>query len=166
MARGQGDVTVTLSVLDRLIDREPKNQVEAPLSRAQSVRILRNAVRRDLEWLLNSRSVAFGPDEALREVNRSLYVYGLPDYSAYAAASAADQAKLLREILGTIKLFEPRLADVRMVPVEMPGNGLKEFKVRIEALLRMDPSPEPVSFDTVIELKSGVCRISGAANEG
>ena len=72
----------------------------------------------------------------------------------------------MREILGTIKLFEPRLADVRIIPVEMPGDGLKEFKLRIEALLRMDPSPEPVSFDTVLELKSGVCRVSGGANEG
>lgn len=166
MARGQGDVTVTLSVLDRLIDREPMTQVEAPLSRAQSIRAMRNAVRRDLEWLLNSKSVAFEPDEALKELNRSVFVYGLPDFSAYAAATAADQAKLLREILATIKLFEPRLADVRIIPVEMPGSGLKEFKLRIEALLRMDPSPEPVSFDTVLELKSGVCRISGGANEG
>lgn len=166
MARGQGDVTVTLSVLDRLTDREPGTEVEAPLSRAQSIRIMKNAVRRDLEWLLNSRSIAFEPDEALKEVNRSLYVYGLPDFSSYAAATAADQAKLLREILATIKLFEPRLADVRLVPVEMPGNGLKEFKLRIEALLRMDPAPEPISFDTVLELKSGVCRISGGANEG
>jgi type VI secretion system protein ImpF len=166
MARGQGDVTVTLSVLDRLMDQEPTTQVEAPLSRAQSVRIMRSAVRRDLEWLLNTRSVAFEPDEALKEVNRSLYVYGLPDFSSYAAATSSDQSKLLREILGTIKLFEPRLADVRIVPVEMPGSGLKEFKLRIEALLRMDPSPEPVSFDTVIELKSGVCRISGGAHEG
>src|ERR1700751_2393637 len=166
MARGQGDVTVTLSVLDRLIDREPMTQVEAPLSRAQSIRVMKNAVRRDLEWLLNSRSIAFEPDEALKEVNRSLYVYGLPDFSSYDASTAADQAKLLREIFGTIKLFDPRLADVRIIPVEMPGNGLKEFKLRIEALLRMDPSPEPVSFDTVLELKSGVCRISGGANEG
>jgi type VI secretion system protein ImpF len=166
MARGQGDVTVTLSVLDRLMDLEPKNQVEAPLSRAQSIRAMKNAVRRDLEWLLNTRSVAFEPDEALRDVNHSVYVYGLPDFSSYAAASPADQAKLLREILGAIKFFEPRLADVRIVPVEVPGSGLKEFKLRIEALLRMDPAPEPISFDTVIELKSGVCRISGGANAG
>src|ERR1700756_4746748 len=105
MARGQGDVTVTLSLLDRLIDREPNANVEAPLSRAQSIRIMKNAVRRDLEWLLNSRSIAFEPDEALKEINRSFCVYGLPDFSAYAMASAADQAKLVREILGTIKLF-------------------------------------------------------------
>ncbi len=166
MARGQGDVTVTLSVLDRLVDLEPKSPGEAPLSRAQSIRVMRNSVRRDLEWLLNTRSIAFEPDDALKDLNRSLYVYGLPDLSSYAAASAADQSRLLREILGAIKLFEPRLADVRLIPVEMPGSGLKEFRLRIEALLRMDPSPEPVSFDTVIELKSGVCRISGGTNAG
>jgi len=33
--------------------------------------------------------------------------------------------------------------------------------MRIEAMLRMDPVPEPISFDTVIELKSGNCRLSG-----
>jgi type VI secretion system protein ImpF len=166
MARGQADVTITLSVLDRLIDNEPMSKVEAPLSRAQSLRVMKNAVRRDLEWLLNSRSVPFEPDDSLKELNQSLYVYGLPDFSSYAAASSGDQAKLLREISGTIRMFEPRLADVRIIPVETPGVGLKEFKLRIEALLRVDPAPEPVSFDTVIELKSGVCRVSGGANEG
>ena len=86
MARGLGDVTVTLAVLDRLIDREPENRVEAPLSRAQSVRLLKSAVRRDLEWLLNTRRIADEPEEGFREVNRSLYLYGLPDFSAYSMA--------------------------------------------------------------------------------
>jgi type VI secretion system protein ImpF len=31
-------------------------------------------------------------------------------------------------------------------------------------MLRMDPSPEPISFDTVIELKSGSCRLSGGGD--
>jgi predicted component of type VI protein secretion system len=37
----------------------------------------------------------------------------------------------------------------------------KDVRLRIEAMLRMDPAPEPVSFDTVIELKSGNCRLMG-----
>ena len=45
MARTLGDITVTLSVLDRLIDREPTSQSEAPLTRSQSVRLLKAAVR-------------------------------------------------------------------------------------------------------------------------
>ncbi len=164
MSRTQGDITVTLSVLDRLIDQEPNSQVEAPLSRAQSVRLLKSAARRDLEWLLNTRRNFQEPDESLKEVNRSLYVYGLPDFSTYTMASPADQTKLLRHLLAAIKLFEPRLANVRIVPLENPTVGLQRFRLRIEAMLLMDPTPEPVSFDTVIELRSGVCRLTGDAN--
>jgi type VI secretion system protein ImpF len=164
MARTPGEITVTLSVLDRLIDHEPKVQTEAPLSRSQSVRILKAAVQRDLEWLLNTRRIADEPDESLKEINRSLYVYGLPDFSQHTVASLADQAKLIKQILTTIKVFEPRLGNVRVVPVETHETGIQQFHLRIEAMLLMDPAPEPVSFDTVIGLKSGHCKIAGGLN--
>jgi type VI secretion system protein ImpF len=161
MARGLGETTITISVLDRLIDLEPDNSMENPLSRSQSVRVLKNAVRRDLEWLLNSRRIAEPPDEELKELNRSTYVYGLPDLSALTMASTADKNRLVRQILSTINLFEPRLMNVRLVMVETPDAGKKDVRLRIEAMLRMDPVPEPVSFDTVIELKSGNCHLTG-----
>jgi type VI secretion system protein ImpF len=166
MARTPGDVTVTLSVLDRVIDREPDSRVEAPLSRSQSVRVLKASVQRDLEWLLNTRRIADEPDESLKEVNRSLYLYGLSDFSSFTMASTGDQNKLLRQLLATIKMFEPRLANVRLVPMEPLESGIQQYRLRIEAMLLMDPSPEPVSFDSVIELKSGLCRLSGGANAG
>ncbi len=161
MARGLGETTITISALDRLIDLEPENRMENPLSRSQSVRLLKGAVRRDLEWLLNSRRIADPPDEGLKEVNRSTYVYGLPDLSALTMSSTSDRNRLVRSILATINLFEPRLMNVRLVMVETPDAGKKDVRLRIEAMLRMDPVPEPVSFDTVIELKSGNCHLSG-----
>lgn len=164
MARTPGDITVTLSVLDRLIDREPKSQSEAPLTRSQSVRLLKAAVQRDLEWLLNTRRIFQEPEESLKEVNRSAYVYGLPDFSQYTMISASDQAKLIKQLLNTIKMFEPRLGNVRLVPIGTTEKGIQQFRLRIEAMLLMDPSPEPVSFDTVIGLKSGTCKISGGPN--
>ncbi|HTZ74017.1 MAG TPA: type VI secretion system baseplate subunit TssE [Candidatus Aquilonibacter sp.] len=166
MARSQGDVTVTLSVLDRLIDREPRMQAEAPLTRSQSIRIMKAAVQRDLEWLLNSRRIFQEPDEALKEVNRSVYVYGLPDFSSYTVASGADRAKLNRQLVSAIKMFEPRLLNVRIVPVESDEKAVQELRFRIEGLLAMDPAPEPVSFDTVVELRSSNCRVSGGPNAG
>ena len=166
MARTAGDITVTLSVLDRLIDREPKSQTEAPLTRSQSVRLLKGAVQRDLEWLLNTRRIFQEPDESMKEINRSLYMYGLPDFSQYTMASVADQAKLLKQLLNTVKMFEPRLGNVRIVPMEVSEKGIQQFRLRIEAMLLMDPSPEPVSFDTVIGLKTGNCKVSGGANAG
>ena len=161
MARALGETTITISALDRLIDLEPDNRMENPLSRTQSVRLLKNAVRRDLEWLLNTRRIADPPDEGLKEVNRSVYTYGLPDLSALTMASAPDRNRLVRQVLAAINLFEPRLTSVRLVMVETPDAGKKDVRLRIEAMLRMDPVPEPVTFDTVIELKSGNCHLTG-----
>ncbi len=161
MARGLGETTITISALDRLIDLEPDNRMENPMSRSQSVRLLKSSVRRDLEWLLNSRRIADPPDEAFKELNRSVYVYGLPDLSSLTMASTADRNRLVRSILATINLFEPRLTNVRLVVVETADAGKKDARLRIDAMLRMDPVPEPVSFDTVIELKSGNCHLSG-----
>ncbi len=161
MARGIGETTITISVLDRLIDAEPENRMENPLSRAQSVRLLKASVRRDLEWLLNTRRIADPPDDGLKEVNRSTYVYGLPDLSSVSVGNVGDRNRMVRNIVATINTFEPRLANVRLVLVETPDSGKKDVRLRIEAMLRMDPVPEPVSFDTVIELKSGSCHLSG-----
>src|SRR5260370_39713908 len=105
MARTQTDLAITLSVLDRLIDNEPKVSSEAPLARSQSVRQLKNSLRRDLEWLLNTHRIAVEPSESLRELGRSLYMYGLPDFSSYTIASAKDQNRLMPVVQSALKVF-------------------------------------------------------------
>ena len=162
MARQATDTAVTLSVLDRLIDDDPRNTGEAPFSRAQSVRILRDAVRRDLEWLLNTRQVAVPPDEGLKEVNRSAYVFGLPDFTGYSLASPGDENKLIRQLQTALKLFEPRLAKVRLVPLEPVVAKTRTFRFRIEGLLLMDPAPEHISFDTVLQLTTSQYEVQNA----
>lgn len=166
MARAQDDLPVTLSVLDRLIDTDPKSSTEAPLRPAQTRRQMKEALRRDLEWVLNTRRIAAEPDEALKEVNRSLYVFGLPDFSSYSLASSKDQSKLLRVIQSTIKIFEPRLLNVGIVAVEIPSSGLQALRLRIEGMLNVGPAPEYVSFDTLVELRSGACKVRGEADAG
>jgi type VI secretion system protein ImpF len=151
-----------LSVFDRLIDADPRISSEAPLTRAQSVRALRDAVRRDLEWLLNTRQVAFPPPEGLRELNRSVYVYGLPDYTGYNLGSAAAETKLTRQLQSALKFFEPRLAKVRVAPIEPLAANTRTFRFRIEALLMMDPAPEHISFDTVLQLTTSQYEVQNA----
>jgi type VI secretion system protein ImpF len=162
MPRPAPDAAVTLSVLDRLIDADPRNSSEAPATRAQSVRMLRDAVRRDLEWLLNTRQVAFPPPEGLRELNRSVYVYGLPDFTGYGLSSAAAEARLTRQLQSALKFFEPRLAKVKVVPVEPLASKTRAFRFRIEALLMMDPAPEHISFDTVLQLTTNQYEVRDA----
>jgi len=161
MARGTGETTITPSVLDRLIDREPELSQEPGLSRAQSVRILRAGVRRDLESLLNTRRIATLPGEGFDELNCSVYAFGLPDLSSFGVSTGGDRNRLLKCISDAISLFEPRLAQVTVSMVENPETVQTDVRLRIEALLRMDPVPEPVSFDSVLELQSGACRLSG-----
>jgi len=156
------DSAVTLSILDRLIDTEPYNSKEAPLTRAKSVRMLRDAVRRDLECLLNTRRIAVPPEESLREINRSVYVFGLPDFTAYSIATADDRTKLIRHLQTAIKLFETRIARIRIIPLEAKGGGgARTLRFRIEGLLLMDPEPEHVCFDTELQLTSGRYNVKG-----
>lgn len=164
MARPSIDshIAVALSTLDRLIDAEPGASAEPIPTRSQSVRQLKEAVRRDLEWLLNTRRIAVPPDESLKEVGRSLYVYGLPDFTAYSVGTLQDEAKLIRFLHQTVKLFEPRLAQVRVVPTEAAGPSARTLRFRIEGLLIMDPAPEHVTFDTLLELTSGEYEVRNA----
>ena len=152
---------VTLSVIDRLIDLEPERKLEAPPNRAQSVRDLKAAVRRDLEWLLNSRQTIEESPASLKEVGRSVYSYGLPDVSSLYLRSTKDQAFLLESIKAVVSLFEPRLlaAKVRMEPAT---DDKRVIRFAIEGMLRMDPAPEQVLFDTMLEPLSGQYQVKGS----
>jgi len=152
---------VTLSVIDRLIDVEPERKLELPLSRAQSVRELKAAVRRDLEWLLNSRQTIEESPASLKEVGRSVYNYGLLDVSSLYLRSVKDQAYLLESIKAAVSLFEPRLINVK-VRMEPGTDDKRVIRFAIEGLLRMDPAPEQVLFDTMLEPLSGQYQVKGS----
>jgi type VI secretion system protein ImpF len=161
MPRRDATGPVTLSVLDRLIDRDPKNRSEIPYTRAQSLRELKAAMKRDLEWLLNTRKTIDPSPDSARETVRSVYHYGFPDISSKSVLSSRDHGDLVREMESAIAVFEPRLkrAKVRM---ELEEGNYRALKFVIEGLLCMDPAPEPVRFDTVLELGKSEYEIKGA----
>jgi type VI secretion system protein ImpF len=161
MPATQREGPVTLSVVDRLVDLEPERKLELPLSRAQSVRELKAALRRDLEWLLNSRRTIEESPVSLKEVGRSLYNYGLPDVASLYLRSSKDQAYLLESIKTAIEIFEPRLLNVK-VTLESASEDKRVIRFAIEGLLRMDPAPEQVFFDTVLEPTSGQYQVKGS----
>jgi len=166
MARRETDETVTQSVLERLIDLEPAVRVDPPQTRAQSVRQLKAALRRDLEWLLNTRRIAGGVPEAYPQLVGSLYEYGLPDVSHLSASSIRDRNRLLRMLETTIAAFEPRLSGVKVSLLESGSNSGRQLRFQIEGLLLMDPAPELVSFDTVLQLSSGEYQVKGEQSAG
>jgi type VI secretion system protein ImpF len=162
MARFEPDSVVTQSILDRLIDTEPKTTSEAGMTRAQSVRALKGSLRRDLEWLLNTRRTPEEVSEEYPELARSLFNYGFPDFTTFSFANPKDRARLLRLLEAAVRVFEPRLDSVRVVPVETEENNLQRMvRFQIEGLLKMDPAPEQITFDTVLSLTSGEYQIKG-----
>ncbi|MCS7314546.1 MAG: type VI secretion system baseplate subunit TssE [Bryobacterales bacterium] len=152
-------------MLDRLIDSEPARQAEAPLTRAQSLRRLKAAVKRDLEWLLNTRRTIQEAPSGATELERSVYHYGLPDFTGFSLRSTRDQQKIVKMLESTIAQFEPRLANVR-VTMEPVSENARLLRFVIEGLLRVDPAPERVSFDTVLELSSGRYLVMGEPGAG
>jgi type VI secretion system protein ImpF len=161
MPKPDPDVAVTISVLDRLIDSNPDVTADPPANRFQSVRQLKASLRRDLEWLLNTRRNPDEVPESYEELFRSLYNYGLPDVTSMGLNSTRDRQRLLRLVEQTIEIFEPRLTGVRVRAVDNSGSGPRILRFQIEALLKMDPAPEQILFDTVLQLNSGEYQVKG-----
>jgi type VI secretion system protein ImpF len=153
--------TAQPSVLDRLVDLDPRVTSDTPVTLAQSMRLVKEAVRRDLEWLLNTRRTPIVVPSSLPETTRSVFNYGLPDLTSFSYEGGDDRARLLRGVEDIVALFEPRLAGARVAMVETTGEGThqKELRFVIEGTLRVEPTPERVAFDTVIEMGSGECRV-------
>jgi type VI secretion system protein ImpF len=154
MARLEPELIITQSLLDRLSDDEPGTPADPSTTRAQSFRAFKAALRRDLEWLLNTRQTPAPAPEERRELSRSLYMYGLPDMMALSAQNVQDRTLLQDYLRKAVEFFEPRLFDVRVISEPVAPNS-RMLRFRIEGLARIDPAPEQVTFDTVLELTSG-----------
>ena len=154
MARNDPAVNITPSVLDRLIDPDPSARNDPPMTWAQSFREVKTSVRRDLEWLLNTRQSPEPATDDLALASKSVFNFGLPDITTLTVQSANDRGRLLRMLEMTIARFEPRIQDPRVF-IDNITPGSRTLRFRIDGMLRVDPAPERVSFDTVLELSSG-----------
>lgn len=162
MARGDADIAVTPGLLDRLMDLDPGSSSDPPATRNQSVRQLKISLRRDLEWLLNTRRTPEEAPETYEHLCHSLYNYGLTDVTSLSLNSPRDKMRLLRTIEAVLADFEPRLANVRVRALdESDSGGPRVLRFQIEGLLKMEPAPEQVFFDTVLQLSTGACQVKG-----
>lgn len=151
------------SLIDRLIDDDPTVSREVPRSNLQVLRDLKQAVRRDLENLLNTRCRPMNWPEELTELESSLVNYGIPDFTGSNLRAAEDPDILFRAIEAAISNFEPRLSLVRVEPVANSDRLDRALRFRIDAVLRVEPVEEKVLFNSVLETASGAYQIEGEA---
>jgi type VI secretion system protein ImpF len=164
MAKIQPDQPLLPSVLDRLLDDDPTVSRDPPRNRHQVLRELKQSVRRDLEHLLNTRRQPRPLPAGLDELERSLVAYGVPDVTGptYGSAEGAEHFRgLLEEVIAH---WEPRFTRVRVSMVEGEGERIdRTLHFRIDALLKVDPAPEPVIFDSTFEPATGNVQVRGVS---
>ena len=140
-----------LPLLDRLIDDAPDQKADPPLAATDALAVLRHSVRRDLEALLNARRRWRSWPAHLTELKRSVLGYGIGDFSSGALADPARRERLCAEVEETVRIFEPRFAQVRVREIGPHDPLDQRLRLGIEALLHAEPAPEPVAFEGTID---------------
>jgi type VI secretion system protein ImpF len=152
------------ALLDRLTDEAPDNRQPEPREARVITRSrLREAVLRDLTWLLNAtRLSAREPIEGLDYVQRSVLNYGLPALSGQLA-SKIDVLALEERIREALQNYEPRiLASSLAVQAIISENELDRHNVvsiEIRGTLWAHPVPLELLLRTDVDLESGEVKI-------
>ena len=139
------------SILDRLLDDEPHNQVELDTGREQKLVQLRNSVRRDLETLLNTRYRVVEPPEEFEQLELSLLNYGLPDLATVNTLNMKKKNEFIFDLEKLLRDFEPRFKTVKVNFKKNKDKNDRTLRFSIDATLYADPFPEIVVFDSVLE---------------
>ncbi|MBN9073589.1 MAG: type VI secretion system baseplate subunit TssE [Rhizobiales bacterium] len=137
-----------------------------------SGRVLREAVRRDIEALFNTERYEadmlfsdFELDQGSEQppeladfpnVRRSVVNYGVPSFSGRSVRDF-DRDTLAREVKAVLATFEPRLKD-NETKVIVSLNDKTGLRIDIDAILIMTPTPERLRLRTTIDLDNGLAR--------
>lgn len=151
MARPKITQALTPSILDRLLDFDPTQKKEALASRSQVIRELRESVRRDLEFLLNTRHRC---NENLADwelLEYSIFNYGIPDATGINIGSDDAKEAFAKIIQKIISKYEPRFKTVVVSVTNDTSSIDRTFRFRIDALLKVEPAVKPVVFDSSLE---------------
>jgi type VI secretion system protein ImpF len=151
------------SLLDRLTDDEPDQRQETGDKRVLSPQRLRDSVRRDLTWLLNTTNLTAVQElSEYPEVERSTLNFGIPDLAGKTASSVDDGA-LVRLLRRAIWDFEPRLlrntVKVHIV-VDPDRHNPNAVCFTIEADLWSQPLPLRLYLRTDVNLEDGEAQVT------
>ncbi|GJD50500.1 hypothetical protein OPKNFCMD_3243 [Methylobacterium crusticola] len=142
---------IRLSILDRLLDPE-----ESALT------ALRNGLRRDLEDLLNTNPRVRRWPSYLSELDHSLLSYGIMDLATANLATEQRRAAVVAVIGEIVREWEPRLANLTAVALPNADPTDRSLRIRIEAEIMIEPAPEPMVFDTVIDPLTNTVSLASA----
>src|SRR4051812_16680688 len=119
-----------------------------------SLAAVTEAVRRDVEELLNNRRPVDAEAERFPELSKSVFAYGLPELISLPALTGPQRDSIARLVAESVARNEPRLRDVRATITSSPDSTDRSIRLRIDGRLRLSPAPG-VQFETVLQLAAG-----------
>ena len=152
------------ALLDRLTDDDPANRQPEPReSRVINKNRFRQAVLRDLAWLLNATRMASAEELAgLDHVEGSVVNFGLPALSG-ETASSVDVLALEDSIRQAVQFYEPRILastlEVRALFSETDLHQHNVVSIEIRGSLWAHPIPLEMLLRTDLDLETGEVRI-------
>ena len=157
------------SLLDRLRDDEPGEKQESRDKRVMSLRQLREAVIRDLTWLLNTSDFSSAADLAdYPLVAQSVINYGMPALAG-ATVSSVNLPVIERLLKQSILNFEPRiLAKSLKVKIVVDSDKMNHNAMNfdIEGELWAQPVPLRLLLQTQIDLENGTVTVVERGGQG
>ena len=148
MARQKSEVLIVQSLLDRLTGYE-----DWPTTRNSTLAMYRDGIKRDVEWLLNSRRPYIPNLENYKEAATSVLNFGLPDLNQFSGVQDAPDA-LAVTMTQTLRTFEPRIRDPH-VTVTRADDLSRSLRFHVDGQLIFENADEDISFDTLLETTSG-----------
>jgi type VI secretion system protein ImpF len=153
------------SLLDRLTDLAPEARRETVEQQTLGWQQLRQAVLRDLAWLLNTTNLATLEDlDATPLAAASTVNYGIPGFAGLIGTS--DRVATLESgIAAAIRAFEPRIRPdtltvrVREAEEDKPTPAIL-FEISGE--LWAQPVPQQLFLETAIDLETGLATVADA----
>lgn len=134
------------SLLDRLTDEEPGSKSESRDARVIDIGRLREIVRRDLAWLLNSNNLSGVIDaEAFPQVANSVLNYGVREVSGEFTTQR--RAELIRQsMVEAIERFEPRIREGALEVVMRKEDQGRQSIVAFDIVADMWAQPVPLEL--------------------
>ena len=154
------------TLLDRLPDLAPLSAVEAEDTRTMTKAQIREAVLRDLSWLLNSVKPMPGIGTRFPLVDESVLNFGLPPMSG-SLASRIDVPLLERTIKQSIVRFEPRVMEDSLEVKALDASSVLDthnvIEFEIRGLMWAQPVPLELLLRTQVDLEAGQIQVRDAS---
>ncbi len=157
------------SLLDRLTDAAPEHRRETLDQQTLSMMQLRQAVLRDLAWLLNTTNLAATEeiDPASLTAGSTLN-FGIPGFTGMVGTSQR-LSSLESGIAAAIRAFEPRIRpETLVVRLRPPSDDqpTSALTFEIQGELWAQPVPQQLFLETAIELETRLAVVTDAPVRG